>query len=634
MSSRSTSILTIAGVTVVGGVLAYAVYFDYKRRNDVEFRKKLRKEKKRVDKTLAQSKESLLSASGSAEVTPAALREALEQVKKEVGPDTPEEKEAYFMNQVAMGESLSLRGPDFYLLAAMSFYRALRVYPSPVELIVIYQKTVPEPIFKIVMEMTNLDVSSPPASPSRPISQSIPDELTDEETSPTRGGPPSEASSQEWDKVTDPGSQHLDISFCPTCSNTFCSFLRTISIIQVKSRVEGYYDTFPPKSTNVTVETREGRKVLVASRDFSAGETIYKENPVVAVLDADVQAAGTHCTHCLRLLQSSMSIPLTEEPNLLSSKFCSKACLVANKTQSHSLLFTTEPPLPVEIGSAPVSPEAIQARSAAQADFAEYVKKEGRAAPLLVARFIARQVALETMKMVEGGKKPTDENDFTDAESGEYLLADHIERLRYLEVVPPTEELSLIVKVLQTALPGLEQFVTDERHATLLGKMTYNAFGVCFGGGRDDKPEPAVRPEDVEKSRTPYGTARQIGSALYTVSSYLTHSCIPSARPSFASGTSNLHLVANHDIKQGDVLTVAFVDVTQHTDEPVIECRRRRRTELARGWRFACSCDRCKEEEKTMSVEEKKADTDVQDGSKIEASMSRYEEGTENDNVE
>jgi len=29
---------------------------------------------------------------------------------------------------------------------------------------------------------------------------------TDEDTSPTRG-PPSEASSQEWDKVTNPGSQ-------------------------------------------------------------------------------------------------------------------------------------------------------------------------------------------------------------------------------------------------------------------------------------------------------------------------------------------------------------------------------------------------------------------------------------------
>ena len=34
--------LTVAAVTVVGGLFAYAVYFDYKRRNDSDFRKKLR----------------------------------------------------------------------------------------------------------------------------------------------------------------------------------------------------------------------------------------------------------------------------------------------------------------------------------------------------------------------------------------------------------------------------------------------------------------------------------------------------------------------------------------------------------------------------------------------------------------
>jgi len=70
------------------------------------------------------------------------------------------------MSQVSMGEQLAIKGmslvscsvpvgvnttagPDFHLASAMSFYRALRVYPSPVELIVIYQKTVPEPIFKV-----------------------------------------------------------------------------------------------------------------------------------------------------------------------------------------------------------------------------------------------------------------------------------------------------------------------------------------------------------------------------------------------------------------------------------------------------------------------------------------------------
>ena len=40
-------------------------------------------------------------------------------------------------------------GPEFAVEAALAFFRALRVYPSPVELIMIFQNTVPEPIFKV-----------------------------------------------------------------------------------------------------------------------------------------------------------------------------------------------------------------------------------------------------------------------------------------------------------------------------------------------------------------------------------------------------------------------------------------------------------------------------------------------------
>jgi uncharacterized membrane protein YebE (DUF533 family) len=39
---KTSTAVTVAGVTVATGVLAYAVYFDYKRRNDTSFRKKLR----------------------------------------------------------------------------------------------------------------------------------------------------------------------------------------------------------------------------------------------------------------------------------------------------------------------------------------------------------------------------------------------------------------------------------------------------------------------------------------------------------------------------------------------------------------------------------------------------------------
>jgi import receptor subunit TOM20 len=208
----------------------------------------------------------------------------------------------------------------------------------------------------------------------------------------------------------------------------------------------------------------------------------------VTALDADLQAAGTHCTHCLRHIQPDMSLSLTEESNRLACTFCSKACLVSNRAQSHSLLFTDDPPLPPELVSGIVPPEVLEERKRAQENFATYVKKEGRATPLLVARFIARQVVLETNKIVDNVKKTIPEkSDFMDTENSGYQLADHIERLRFLDVVPPKEEYLLLVDVLKNALPGLDHFVLDERHAILHGKMAYNAYGVTFGGGRDDK---------------------------------------------------------------------------------------------------------------------------------------------------
>lgn len=215
-----------------------------------------------------------------------------------------------------------------------------------------------------------------------------------------------------------------------------------------------------------------------------------QESPVVVALDADVQAAGTHCTHCFRRIESNMAIRITAEESLFPASYCSKPCLLASKHQSHSLLFTLEAPIPEEI--APVGPPPAShnaERKAAQSKYVEYVKKEGRSGPLLAAQFIARQVVVETQKLFahRGKYGPVVEKDFTDAEGGEYYLADHIERLRYLEVIPNEEELPLLAELLHATLPGLEQFTTPERHATLLGKMAYNAFGVCFAGGRDDK---------------------------------------------------------------------------------------------------------------------------------------------------
>ncbi|KAJ3879541.1 hypothetical protein F5051DRAFT_198076 [Lentinula edodes] len=553
MSSRTTSVLTIAGIAVLS-IAAYAVYFDYKRRNDVEFRKKLKKEKKRVDKSIASSKASLPSSPDAVGVDE--LREALEQVKAEQVPISPEQKEAYFMTQVASGEQLSLQGPMFSLPAALAFYRALRVYPSPVELMVIYQKTVPEPIFKLVIELTNLDV---------------------------------------------------------------------------KGRVEGYYLKFPPKSFGVKVETRQvgdgTKKTLVLTKGVKTGEAIYKEFPIVAALDSDIQEAGTHCSQCLRSVEPSMSIRESES-HALNTVYCSAACQSAAKSQYYGLLFTLERPLPQEIPSEPSTAEQLNERHKAQAQFANYLKNEmpGHAAPLLVAQFIARQVNAEMSKLISQTLSKTtttaDQADFTDADGGDYLLADHFERLRYVDVDLPKDGLKLLTAVLDSAMPGLDALATEERYATLLGKMLYNAYGVYYDGGRDDRPVTNNRPEDIERTRTPVGTSHQIGSAVYTVSSYLTHSCEPTARPSFDSGTSQLHLVATRDLEAGEELTVAYVDVTQHEGESVVDCRKRRRMELARGWKFACPCERCEREGQEMGVI---SEDKIKDQSKVEKSMERFE---------
>ena len=68
-----------------------------------------------------------------------------------------------------------------------------------------------------------------------------------------------------------------------------------------------------------------------------------------------------------------------------------------------------------------------------------------------------------------------------------YSVQDHLERLRFTEGNVTDEEVKLLREVLGSALPGLEQSILEDKHAILVGKMSYNAIGVCPNGGRDDK---------------------------------------------------------------------------------------------------------------------------------------------------
>ena len=90
--------------------LAYAVYFDHKRRTDPGFRKALKRESKRQARVAKEE----------AEIQGKQQQEQIKQVVddtlEEGFPTDLEEREAYFMQQIAQGEAMSSDGaPDVHL---------------------------------------------------------------------------------------------------------------------------------------------------------------------------------------------------------------------------------------------------------------------------------------------------------------------------------------------------------------------------------------------------------------------------------------------------------------------------------------------------------------------------------------
>jgi import receptor subunit TOM20 len=83
---------------------AYAVYFDYKRRNDPTFRKELKKQSKRQARVAKEAAEANTIRQRQA------IAAAVEEAKEEGFPTDVEEREAYFMQEVARGEGLSSEG--------------------------------------------------------------------------------------------------------------------------------------------------------------------------------------------------------------------------------------------------------------------------------------------------------------------------------------------------------------------------------------------------------------------------------------------------------------------------------------------------------------------------------------------
>lgn len=85
-------------------MLHSAVYFDHRRRNDPNFRKQLKKESRKLARAAKEEAEAQTVQKRSM------VRAKIAEAKEEGFPVDVEEKEAYFMQEVARGEGLSQDG--------------------------------------------------------------------------------------------------------------------------------------------------------------------------------------------------------------------------------------------------------------------------------------------------------------------------------------------------------------------------------------------------------------------------------------------------------------------------------------------------------------------------------------------
>lgn len=151
MSVSYTAVIGSAFATAAVGVASYAVYFDYKRRTDPQFRRVIKKQREyKLQKEQAELK-------AKEDQMVKLLTRAMSLVKDEVYPTDVESREAYFMENLQKGELLFRQGAHMNVEAAACFFNAVKVYPNPVDLLVILQKSIPEDVVGLVYAMISTE---------------------------------------------------------------------------------------------------------------------------------------------------------------------------------------------------------------------------------------------------------------------------------------------------------------------------------------------------------------------------------------------------------------------------------------------------------------------------------------------
>jgi mitochondrial import receptor subunit TOM20 len=151
-SIRPTTVALISVGTILTGFLAYAAYFDHRRRTDPAFRKSLKKENRQLEKARKEAAETVTRNQKNQ------IKALVEKMNAEGYPETDQARENFFLEQLSVGEQLQnckmaglswrcvliwvATDPDEIVTAAAAFFKALKVYHKKSELISIIDSQV------------------------------------------------------------------------------------------------------------------------------------------------------------------------------------------------------------------------------------------------------------------------------------------------------------------------------------------------------------------------------------------------------------------------------------------------------------------------------------------------------------
>lgn len=136
------------GFLALAGV-AYAVYFDYQRHHSAEFRHRLKKSKKEMQKLEQKKKKEGI------QHIAAVVQKSLTENPLPTTMDTE-----FFSTELTRGEQLAAV-PGKEIDAALHFFRAISVYPNPQSIIKVLQTSVRPDINDYVLQM--IAIAPPPS---------------------------------------------------------------------------------------------------------------------------------------------------------------------------------------------------------------------------------------------------------------------------------------------------------------------------------------------------------------------------------------------------------------------------------------------------------------------------------------